>query len=70
MMEFALFHGIFVVLFSTSSAKIYQNKLVVDCLNKPGNTGRYLVFTLTLPEVGVHNQYEEHVNQVLYRYTI
>ena len=44
-MEFALFHGIFVVLFSTSSAKIYQNKLVVDCLNKPGNTGRYLVNT-------------------------
>ena len=45
MMEAFYFCAIFVVLFNMSSAWGHYNKLIVDCINKPFNNGRYLVNT-------------------------
>ena len=44
-MEIYCFCAIFAFIFNTDSAWAYQNKLVVDCLNKPFNNGKYLVNT-------------------------
>ena len=45
MMEFICFCTFFLVLWSEARTRTYPNKLVVDCLNKPDNTGKYLVNT-------------------------
>ena len=45
MMELICFCSFFVVLLSAASTRSYPNKLVVDCLSKPSNTGKYLVNT-------------------------
>ena len=45
MMELLCFRSFFVVLLSAVSTRTYPNKLVVDCLRKPGNIGKYLVNT-------------------------
>ena len=44
-MEIYYFCAIFAFTFNTESAWAYQNKLVIDCLNKPFNKGKYLVIT-------------------------
>ena len=44
-MEFICFCTFFLVLWSEARTRTYPNKLVVDCLNKPDNTGKYLVNT-------------------------